>query len=237
MSQLRFRVVLVEPKYEGNVGSIARVMKNFGFSDLVIVNPPLLEDFARAMASHAYDVLERARRVETLDEAVKGASLVIATTGLKSEKHNEYFRRPVFTPVQLNEKLEGKKGTIALLFGREDTGLTNEEIERCDIVVTIPAKQEYPIMNLAQAVGVVLYELSEIEGGKIELAPRESLEQFYLHIRKLLDEAGYPKHKKRRTMIMLRRICGRAELSEREIFTLRGILRSIEWAMEYKREK
>lgn len=234
MSEIKFRVVLVEPKYEGNIGSIARVMKNFGFSDLVLVDPPPLEDFARAMASHAIDVLEKAEKVETLEEAIEGASLTVATTGAKSTKYNEFARRPVYTPEQLRKKLDGKKGTIALLFGREDAGLTNEVIGKCDLVVSIPANPEYPIMNLAQAAGVVLYELSGIEGGKLELASHESLEQFYAHIKQLLHEVEYPKHKKRRTMQMLRRICGRAELTEQEIFTLRGILRSIEWMLGHK---
>ncbi|MEM2933356.1 MAG: RNA methyltransferase [Methanocellales archaeon] len=234
MSKLNLRVILVEPKYEGNIGSIARVMKNFGFEELVLVKPPQLGDFARAMASHAFDVLEKARKVDTLDEAIMDVSLIIATTAVKSGKC-EFKRRPVLTPEQLRKKLEGKKGKIALLFGREDTGLINEVIEKCDIVVNIPANPVYPVMNLAQAAGVILYELSKVEGGEIELASHRSLEQFYSHIEQLLEKVEYPKHKRRKTMLMLRRICGRAELTEQEIFTLHGILRSIEWMLEHKK--
>ncbi len=235
MSQLKFRVVLVEPKYEGNIGSIARVMKNFGFEELVIIKPPALGDFARAMASHAFDVLEKARKVETLEEAIENASLIVATTAVKSGKYG-FERKPVFTPEELRKKLEGKSGVVALLFGREDTGLTNKIIESCDIVVNIPTNPEYPVMNLAQAAGVMLYELSRTEGGKIELASHQSLEQFYAHINQLLAKVEYPKYKRRKTILMLRRICGRAELTEQEIFTLRGILRSIEWMLEHKKE-
>lgn len=233
MNQLKFRLVLVEPKYEGNIGSIARVMKNFGFEELIIVKPPDLGDFARAMASHAFDILEKARKVDVLEEAIEDVSLIIATTAVKSGKC-EFKRRPVFTPEQLKKKLQGKSGIVALLFGREDTGLTNEVIEKCDMVVNIPANPEYPVLNLAQAAGIMLYELSKVEGGKTELASHRSLEQFYAHINQLLAEVEYPKHKRRKTKLMLRRICGRAELTEEEIFTLRGILRSIEWMLKHK---
>jgi TrmH family RNA methyltransferase len=230
---LEFRVVLVEPKYEGNIGSIARVMKNFGFEELVIVKSPVLGDFARAMASHAFDVLEKAKMVDSFEEAIENCSLIVATTAVKSK--SEFERKPVFTPEELRKKLEGKNGLIALLFGREDIGLTNRVIEKCDIVVSIPANPEYPVLNLAQAVGVILYELSKTEGGKSELAPHRLLEQFYAHVDQLLAEVEYPKHKKRKTMLMLRRICGRAELSEQEIFTFRGILRSIEWKLKHNK--
>lgn len=233
MNPLNFRVVLAEPKYEGNIGSIARVMKNFGFEELIIVKPPELGDFARAMASHAFDILEKARKVDAIEEAIEDVSLIIATTAVKSGKC-EFKRRPVFTPEQLRKKLQGKSGIVALLFGREDTGLTNEVIEKCDMVVNIPANLEYPVLNLAQAAGIMLYELSKVEGGKTELASHRSLEQFYAHINQLLAEVEYPKHKRGKTMLMLRRICGRAELTEEEIFTLRGILRSIEWMLKHK---
>ncbi|NLO30439.1 MAG: RNA methyltransferase, partial [Methanosarcina mazei] len=131
---LNIRVVLVEPMYQGNVGSVARAMKNFGYSDLVLMNPCELEGQARAMSSHARDVLEGARIVSTLEEAVKGADLLIGTTGVSSLKTGEHIRLPLYTVKEVREKLKGCSGTIALLFGREDNGFSNDELKGFDML-------------------------------------------------------------------------------------------------------
>jgi len=155
MMRLRLRVVLVEPMYEGNVGSVARAMKNFGFRDLVLVNPCQIEDYGLAMAAHARDVLQMSRSVSTLQEGLEGASLVVGTTGkrLGDEPHHLrlHLRAPCLSPAQLAEKLKGNEGEVALLLGREDCGLRNEELAVCDLRVSIPTAWEYPIMNLSHA--------------------------------------------------------------------------------------
>ncbi|MDD2438734.1 MAG: RNA methyltransferase [Methanosarcinaceae archaeon] len=234
---LELRVVLVEPMYQGNVGSVARAMKNFGQTDLVLVNPCKLEGQARAMSSHARDVLEGARKVHTLKEAVEGANLTIGTTGASSKKNGEHVRLPLYTPPDIKEKLKGYSGKIALLFGREDNGFRNDELKSFDMLVTIPTSDVYPIMNLSHAVAVLLYELSELEGGKTPLAEDFDLHLLYEHMDKFLEEIEYPPHKKEKTRLMLRRIYGRAGLTPREVQTLRGLLRKGERKLRSSEEE
>jgi tRNA/rRNA methyltransferase len=231
------RVVLVEPRYEGNVGSVCRAMKNFGFNDLVLVRPCPLGDFAKAMAMHAQDLLASARTVDTFDEAIEGADIVVGTTGKPGARQDGHVRYPFFNPKELREMLKDKAGTVALVFGREDWGLVNDILEICDIVAYIPTSVEYPIMNLSQAAAIFLYELSGFEGGNVALAGRELTDVLYEHYRKLLDDIDYPDFKKDKTMMMLRRIYGRAMLNEREYYTMMGVLHEIELALERAKKR
>jgi len=228
--------VLVEPVYQGNVGSVARAMKNFGYTDLVLVNPCKLEGQARAMASHARDILEGARVTSTVDEAVEGANLLVGTTGVASMKGGEHIRLPLYTVRELKDRLKGFSGTVAILFGREDDGFNNAELKSFDMLITIPTSEIYPIMNLSHAVAVVLYELSELEGGSSPLAEGFDLKLLYRHMEDLLEKINYPPHKKDKTFLMLRRIFGRAGLTPREVQTLRGIIKKIERKMGYARK-
>ncbi|MGP8319794.1 MAG: RNA methyltransferase [Methanosarcinaceae archaeon] len=225
---LDIKIVLVEPLYQGNVGSVTRVMKNFGFSDLVLVNPCKLEGEARAMSSHAVDVLESARITSSFAEAVKDASIVIGTTGITGSKINEHTRMPYYTPRELKEKLTGISGKVAILFGREDKGFNNDELRSCDMILTIPTSDVYPIMNLSHATGIVLYELSDIKTGNKPLAGGFDLRLLHEHMEELLEDIGYPVHKKNKTMLMFKRIFGRAQLIPREVQTLRGVIRRIQ---------
>ncbi|TFH04087.1 MAG: RNA methyltransferase [Methanosarcina sp.] len=233
---LEIRVVLVEPIYQGNVGSVARAMKNFGYSDLVMVNPCELEGQARAMASHARDVLEGARITSTLEEAVRGADLLVGTTGASSQKAGEHIRLPLYTVREFKEKIKEYSGTIAVLFGREDSGFRNDELKCFDMLITVPTSEIYPIMNLSHAIAIVLYELSELEGGVNPLAEGFDLQLMYGHMDELLEEIDYPAHKKNKTSLMLRRIFGRAGLTPREVQTLRGIIRKTERMMGFAAE-
>lgn len=228
---LHIRVVLVEPAFEGNVGSVCRAMKNFGFDDLVMVRPCELGNFARAMASHAQDLLESATIVDSVEEALEGVSITVGTTGKPGSSAREHIRMPFFSPSELKTMLEDKQGTIALLFGKEDHGLPNEVLERCDVVLTIPTSDEYPVMNLSHAVTVVLYELFDARGGDFLLADGEMQDILYQHVEQLLESINYAEHKKDKTAIMIRRILGRAMISPREYFTLMGMIRDIELAL------
>lgn len=226
---MKIRIVLVEPKYEGNIGSVARAMKNFGFKELILVKPPPLGDFCRAMASHAADVLDNCKTVDSFEDAVNNSNIIIGTTGITGKTEDEHIRMPFFTPKELSEKLHGKRGSISLVFGREDIGLSNEEIKKCDMIVSVPTCIEYPVMNLSHAVAIILYELSDAPSGKIELAKHVDLERLYEHCQSILNQIDYPKHKRNKTFLMLRRIFGRAMLTGREVQTFRGILRKIEF--------
>ncbi|WP_440952541.1 RNA methyltransferase [Methanococcoides sp. FTZ1] len=222
------RIVLVEPLYQGNVGSVARAMKNFGFSDLVLVKPCKLENEARALASHAKDLLENAKIVTCIEEAIEGADVVVATTGITGMKTDEHIRMPPYTPRELKEKFKGTSGTVAVLFGREDNGFTNEELRMSDMIVSIPTSDIYPIMNLSHATTIILYELSQVETGEQELADGFDLRLLYEHIGELLDDIQYPEHKKEKTHLMFKRIFGRAQLMPREVQTLRGFFGRIQ---------
>ena len=228
---LNFRIVLVEPIYSGNVGSVARVMKNFGFSDLILLNPCELDTPARVMSVHAYEIIENARIEFSLNDALKGSNIIIGMTGLPGKTDNKHFRIPAYSPEQLKEKLSGNSGIISLVFGREDSGLRNEELEICDMIVNIPTNPVYPSMNLSHAVAVVLYELSDVKSGDRYLAEHFDIELLYEHIDEILDDIEYKEHKEDKTKLMLRRILGRAELTAREVQTLRGILRRIQWKL------
>ncbi|AKB84628.1 tRNA:Cm32/Um32 methyltransferase [Methanococcoides methylutens MM1] len=222
------RIVLVEPLYQGNVGSVARAMKNFGFSDLVMVNPCKLENEARALASHAWDVIEEANVVTSIEEALEGADVVVATTGITGLKMDEHIRMPPYTPHELKEKFNETSGTVAVLFGREDNGFTNEELRMSDMIVSIPTSEIYPIMNLSHATTIILYELSQIEAGEQQLADGFDLRLLHEHIGELLDDIQYPEHKKEKTHLMFKRIFGRAQLMPREVQTLRGFFGRIQ---------
>ncbi|MEA1984658.1 MAG: RNA methyltransferase [Euryarchaeota archaeon] len=225
---LTIRVILVDPLYQGNVGSVARAMKNLGYSDLVLVNPCKLEGEACALASHARDLMHNARIVDTIQEAIEGVNLIVGTTGMTGSKRDEHIRMPIHTSRQLKGKLDGNSGTIAILFGREDNGFTNDELEQCDMLVSIPTSEEYPIMNLSHAVTIMLYELSNVVPDETPLGEHFDLELLYEHLAEILDDISYPEHKKNKTHLMFKRIFGRAMLTPREIQTLRGVLARIQ---------
>lgn len=228
------RVVLVDPLYGGNVGSVARAMKNFGFHDLVLVNPPEIGGEARAMASHARDILESARTVDTLGDAI-GGSLAVGTTGMSGEKEAEHIRMPALTPRELRDDLQEHEGVVSLVLGREDQGLSNEELALCEIVVSIPTSKEYPVMNLSHAATIILYELSNVRPGNVDLASHEDIDCFIEHLDRVLRIIDYREHKREKTLLMCRRILGRAVLTSREVSTLHGILRGCLRAIHGKR--
>jgi tRNA/rRNA methyltransferase len=235
------RVILVEPKLEENIGAVARVMKNFGFGELYLVKPPALTEKMFWVASHAEDVLRASTVVSNLDDAIAGSKLVVGTTAKTGISANRHLRKPLFSPRELIAKVADGEGLLALLFGPEDRGLLNEELVHCDLVVSIPTSAAYPVLNLSHAVAIVLYELYELQEQQAfepdssmqqpPLAAVADKERLFEHISTFLEEIEYRAHKRERTMLMLRRLLGRAILTAREVRTLRGILRSAERKM------
>jgi TrmH family RNA methyltransferase len=222
----RVRVVLVEPKYEGNVGAIARAMKNFGVNDLRIVGALELGEDARRRAMHGIDVLTAAKTFDSLAGAIEGADLVVGTSGVRTDSEKK-FHRQATTPKELAAKVSELDGDVALVLGREDFGLLNEELRACDVLVTIPASPAYPILNVAQAAAILLYE---IHAAKAE-APRpripsssEERDALYTAFDDLLTETNYPSHKRGRTKVMFRRLMGRAAPSKWEFHALMGVI-------------
>ncbi|MEG9195012.1 MAG: RNA methyltransferase [Candidatus Methanoglobus sp.] len=212
-------VVLVELKIPENVGFIARVVKNFGFERLYLYNCRVTEESFKT-AANAKDVLENALTVEDLFPFLSRFNMIVGTTGISGGDYR-FFRKPLLTPEELLEYLEGE---VAILFGREDFGLLNEEIERCHLLVKIPTSDAYPVMNVSHAAAVLLYILSKKEVPTTEnLAKAEEIEILINKVSELLDLVGFPKQRERRELVTLRRVLGRARLRDYELQTLFGI--------------
>jgi len=224
-------IVLVAPLYEGNVGFAARVMKNFGFSRLVLIDPCALGNEAKARAAHAQDILNGAELC-TIEDVFARSNLVIATTGTVSKSVCHSMRMPFYSPRELRERIQGLGGRISILFGRENWGLNNEEVKRSDMICTIPTAEEYPILNLSHAVGIVCYELSNLSLPGFSLAPPADMGYLYQHIDRYLDTIDHPAFKRENTMVLIRRILGRANLTVREASTVHGLLRRSEWHID-----
>lgn len=222
------RVVLVEPQEGGNIGSVARVMKNFGFGDLVLVNPCEIGKDARRFSSHGRDVLLGARKVGSLGEAIDGCGMVVGTTGKRGGKKT--LSRVALDPERFAENARNYNGRIALLLGRESIGLKNEELDMCDFVVRIGASRSYPILNIAQAACVLLYELSKpgfrktVREKGAGMKEREAMEGY---LDEAVDSAYGQEHRRRIVKGMMRRIMGKAFLTKQETTTIAGLLRKI----------
>jgi len=225
-------VVLVELKIPENVGFIARVVKNFGFERLYLYNCRVTEESFKT-AANAKDVLENALTVEDLFPFLSRFNMIVGTTGISGGDYR-FFRKPLLTPEELLEYLEGE---VAILFGREDFGLLNEEIERCHLLVKIPTSDAYPVMNVSHAAAVLLYILSKKEMPTTEnLAKAGEIEILINKVSELLDLVGFPKQRERRELVTLRRVLGRARLRDYELQTLFGIFGKTLSAIERMRK-
>jgi len=221
------RIVFVHPQTEGNVGAVARAMMNFGLKELHLVAPECeigLE--ARRRAMHADKILANAKVHKNLEKALKGADMVVGTSGVKTSNEKKY-PRITLTPRQFAEKVERFDGCVALLFGQEDFGLDSKTVERCDMLVSIPTSGEYPIMNVSHAASVLFYELflSGAEVWKSRDAGKMEIERLVEQFQQLLKVTGYPPHKRDKTTVMFRRIIGRAVISKWEYHTTMGVIK------------
>jgi len=229
----RISVVLVEPRMPGNVGSTARAMRNFGLSRLVLVNPvDIRSPEARRMAYGAEDLLEGARTVGSLMEAISGATLVVGTTHRRGRG-----REPIYGPRHVVERIisVAREGEVAILFGREDRGLTNEEIKLCDMVVSIPTACNYPSLNLSHAVMVIAYELFTASLGRLPSPPKldlptfEEREALSRRVYGMLLRIGFvPRDRSEIFLKSIRRVIFRTELERRDIATVHKVCSIIE---------
>jgi tRNA/rRNA methyltransferase len=231
----RIAVVLVEPREPGNIGAAARAMANMGLSRLVLVRPPAhLVPEAFRMALAARPILEGAVVADDLGAALAGFGLVAGTT-----RRGGAGRRGRITPRELAAELPAlaSGNDIAVLFGREESGLTNGELQFCQRLVTIPSSAGFGSINLAQAVLLVAYEIHlGAESGKAQdvverrRAPTADLEGLYGQMERVLLEIGYlhPENPAR-MMRVFRRLIGRAGPDAGEVRALRGIFRQVAW--------
>ncbi|PTD94020.1 RNA methyltransferase [archaeon SCG-AAA382B04] len=224
---MQFSIILDRPKYSGNIGFIARVMKNFGFEDLVIVGDKKIDETAKSRASHAQDILDNVTRTHDIQEIIDDFDIRVATTGIRGKSEDRFKRNPYLLPKELKKRFENKSGSCGIFFGKEDHGLNNEVVKECEIVLSIPTSPDYPVMNLSHAVSIVLYELNDIEEAGKNLASREELKSVDDRIETLFKKINYPNFKKKKTKLILKRILGRATLTSREAHTLSGFFRKI----------
>lgn len=227
------RVVLVQPKGSGNIGSVARAMKNTGLEDLAIVGRSRTQSFwAKAMAVHAEEILKQSQRFSTLREAVADCGLVVGTT-CRAGLYRSHSRAPRDVAAKIIASAGSKK--VALLFGPEDHGLSNSDLKYCQWLIRIPSHPEYASLNVAQAAMVCLYEiyLAASKGApreKILRASAENVERLFDRMNRSLVKIGFlnaqnPDH----ILLALRRVLGRAGLEERDVSILTGLFRQIEW--------
>ncbi len=233
------RLVLVEPSHPGNIGAAARAMKNMGLQRLTLVNPKQFPSgVAVGRAASAVDVLEEAVVVDNLEQAIEGCGLVIGASA-----RSRRIPWPMLNPRQCAEQVisELPRHKVALVFGREDRGLRNEELQLCQFHVNIPACEDYSSLNLAAAIMVVSYELRmslldkenllptadqvETQQWDQEKASSEELESFFSHLEQTLIAIKFhDPHNPRQLMTRLRRLYGRIRPDKMEMNILRGIL-------------
>jgi len=213
-------------------------MKNFDQHDLWIVKPktPLTIE-ARALAMHGFDVLSSAKIVRKLSDATKGIDLMAGTSSIVAKSPSNVIRTPL-TPREFSQNFALTKGKVAILFGRESSGLSNKEIEKCDLIITIPANSEYNVLNLSTAVSIVLYELfqSTHKVSQRHIASRLVQKQLLSQFEELVSMSGTHEHKRRLATRAFRNLISRSFVSMREASLLIGIFRRTKVKMRRKRK-
>lgn len=221
-------VILIEPENEGNVGAVARVMKNFGFFNLVLINPKAeITENTRCRAKHAQDVIDNIKIKD--DSYLDTFDVLVATTARLGSEYN--INRVPLSPEELSSKIN-EELNVGIVFGRESDGLTNEELAKCNLAVSIPAYGDYPTLNLSHAVGIILYELYRAHNNEsfsnLNLASKEYLKTVDEKFTGLLDRLNFDTEDKKETQVKAwKRIMSKAALTEREAFILFGLFKKI----------
>ena len=228
------RVVLVDPSHPGNIGSVARAMKNMALEDLVLVRPRFFPHAdAVTLAAGADDLLARAIVVDSIEEAIADCGFVAATTS-RPRSHNWDFLTPRDLAVKVGGLLPATRA--ALLFGSERFGLASEDLQYCNVLVRIPANPAYCSLNLAMSVQLLAYEIylnrtapqSAVQFER-PLATGHEMELFYAHLQKVLDHVAFAdRNGEGQLMTRLRRLFNRVQLDQNEINILRGIFTAVE---------
>ncbi len=236
----RISVILVHPKYQGNIGAIARLMKNNGLTDLRIVGGPQIENEAIYRAMNGKEILEKATHYDSFEEAAKGFTVIAGTSSSPTYSDRKFLRLPTTPQEFWKTNLQGNK-KIALAFGREDDGLRNTEIELCNAFMYIPANPEYPVYNLSHAVSIILYEmLNQLPESSPNIAETISEENFNLLMEnafELLDFINYPEYKRANAEVMIKKIASRSNLTESEFYKIMGVVRYLKYHLQDSAEE
>jgi tRNA (cytidine32/uridine32-2'-O)-methyltransferase len=242
------RVVMVETTHPGNIGAAARAMKTMGYSNLCLVKPKIYPNAeATARAAGADDILGSAVVCDSLEEALQGCVTVVASTARpRSISHS------VFTPREYAPKLSEmlKLGPVALVFGRESSGLSNEELEYCNVILQIPTNPDFSSLNVASAIQILCYEFIQIlqadvgekadtdvgSEEKIRLATADEMTYLYDHLEQSMIDVGFLNpDQPRKLMRRLKSLFNRAHLDENEVSILRGFLAAIQETVTRKK--
>lgn len=244
MTSADIRIVLVATSHPGNIGAVARAMKNMALTELVLVRPKVFpHSEASARASGADDLLARARVVNSVPEALAGCGFVVATT---SRDRDQNFRILDVRDAAARIVEESRRAPAAVLFGAERTGLTNEDLEAAHVLIRIPASSEYLSLNLAMAVQIVAYELflaqalpSLQETREVPLASAAEMQRLYEHLAQVMEEVDFRDRTQSGTQLMgrIRRFLQRAELDQNEANILRGFLTAVQSRRRHAGEK
>lgn len=235
----RVRVVLMETSHPGNVGSAARAMKTMGIHDLVLVNPrlpaPQFESEAIALASGAFDVLQTARIVATLDEALHDVHFALGLTARKRELSHQHVSLREAANEAIAALSTNETQRVALVFGNEAMCLSNNDVDRCQLLASVPANPAYSSLNLAQTVQVAAYEMM-MAANVFTVAPERArdvatvgeVDALLQHLERAAVETGFlDPNSPKRFMTRMRRLFTRAKLEPEEVAILRGLLASI----------
>lgn len=231
------RFILVEPKSPGNIGAAARAIKTMGFDQLVLVNPCDYQvPETRWLAHASEDILEKARVFSSLREALQDVHFAVATTNRTRE-----YQLPIYSPEQIAQKLIPVSGEhqVALVFGREQSGLTNDEIRLCHALSTIPAAITHPSLNLAQAVMLYAYSLfnasfAEDKHYQWNYATYEQKEGVYQHLQRSLEQVNFvPIDSWEKFLMRFRRMFDRALPEVRDVKLMHKILQAFDEYVKY----
>lgn len=240
----QIQIVLVETSHSGNIGSAARAMKTMGLSNLRLVAPKQsIDEQAIALAAGAADILAQSQLFSSFDEAIADCQLVIGTSARLRHLQSSLIEPRACGKLAVERALQGK---VAVVFGRERIGLTNEELLKCHYHLNVPTNPEYGSLNLAMAVQLIAYEirmawleqtshLKKLSQNEplVEYPTAENVEYFFQHTERLYKELGFIRNEA--VMLKLRRLYQRAGLENTELNLLRGMLSAVEHAL--KREK
>ena len=234
------RIVLVETSHSGNIGSAARAMKTMGLSNLYLVSPKSVDEQSITLAAGADDVVRNAHIVDTFEQAIEDCSLVIGTSA-----RLRHLQSTLIEPRECAEKASIHQGQVAVLFGRERVGLTNEELLKCHYHLNIPANPEYSSLNLAMAVQLISYEIrmaflakdkTESTLSTIEniYPTAQEMEYFFAHTEQVYQSLGFIQNQG--VMQKLRRLYNRSSLEKNELNILRGMLSAVEKRLNLQKE-
>lgn len=231
-------VVLVNPMNQGNIGAVARSMANFDFLNLAIVGNINIEEDARKRAKHANHVLNKIKRFKSFELARKNFDLVIGTSGVVGTDDN-LTRSPLLVE-EVVKTIKEYDGEIGLFFGPEDKGLTREELLMCDFLINIPCSKKYGVMNLSHALTIILYEFFKFSKQnslreKHVLASSKEKDVTYEVINEILENMSFKAESDRETQKKLwKRILGKSFITKREIFSMLGFFRNIDYFLKKK---